>query len=173
MAVIKKIKGAAAQAKKVVSKISKGISEVKRIAREMKADRDAREKANNKKLKKPASKKAPAKGAKPTHPKRGVAAVKAKAKPLAKKKAPSKAAKATKRSKPQPKPAPVLTTGVDMHLIPVKGEIHPAGMQDSKQHEKFFHRHEEVALHQENQKAKAALATRKNIKTNFRNLRQP
>jgi hypothetical protein len=66
-----------------------------------------------------------------------------------------------------------LTHGDDLHLIPVTGEINPQQKQDSKQHEKIFRQREEVQLNQENMKAKQALATRKNIKTNFRNLRQP
>ncbi len=66
----------------------------------------------------------------------------------------------------------VIHHGTDLHLIPVTGEINPAGTHDSKIHEQAYRKHSDTLMHQENMRAKAALATRKHAKAVFRNFRQ-
>jgi len=54
--------------------------------------------------------------------------------------------------------------GENLHFIPEPGGMHPVTPFQSHQMEKVLHHREEVALHQENQKVNAALATRKQFK---------
>jgi hypothetical protein len=56
-----------------------------------------------------------------------------------------------------------------MYLIPVQGEIHPVRIKEAHKVENVFHHREEVAIHQENQKVKEAMATRKGGNKNARN----
>ncbi|MCX6274403.1 MAG: hypothetical protein NTV09_04265 [Bacteroidetes bacterium] len=62
----------------------------------------------------------------------------------------------------------VVTLGDDLHFIPGKGETHPVNTLEAHQIEINLHHHEEVAMHQENQKMKQAMASRKNAKRNYR-----
>ena len=55
-----------------------------------------------------------------------------------------------------------LPHGVDLHLIPVTGEIHIARLDDKKQIEKNYEHTEETALHMEQQKAKQIMAMTRN-----------
>ena len=57
-----------------------------------------------------------------------------------------------------------ITHGENLHFIPEPGGMHPVTPLESHQAERVLHHKEEVALHQENQKVNAALATRKNFK---------
>lgn len=57
-----------------------------------------------------------------------------------------------------------LSHGKDMYLIPVKGEIHPARINERKQFEKNFKHNAEVAMHQEQQKVKAILSRSNNMR---------
>ena len=57
-----------------------------------------------------------------------------------------------------------VTHGENLHFIPEPGGMHPVTPLESHQAERILHHREEVALHQENQKVNAALATRKNFK---------
>jgi hypothetical protein len=72
----------------------------------------------------------------------------------------------------QKPPQVVLTHGEDWNLIPTMGNIHPARINESNQKEKDFKHKEEVALHQEQQRVKAALAMRKGMKRIFPRPRQ-
>jgi uncharacterized protein YdaT len=54
--------------------------------------------------------------------------------------------------------------GEDLHFIPEHGVMHPVTPLEAHQAEKVLHNKEEVAIQQENQKVKAALADRKNFK---------
>lgn len=106
--------------------------------------------------------------AKSTASKKGVASKKtaksptaAKAKPAARKIAPKKnkaKAKPQQQKKieeqQQTPSTPVLSHGPDLHLIPVKGEIHPARTEEAPQFEKAYQHNENVALHQEQQRVK-------------------
>ncbi len=58
--------------------------------------------------------------------------------------------------------------GEDLHLIPTHNEIHPLTTLEVHQKENLFHHHEEVAFHQENQKVKAAMPSRKSNKNTYR-----
>ena len=57
-----------------------------------------------------------------------------------------------------------MTHGEDLYLIPVQGEIHPVRTKEAHKVENIFHQREEVALHQENQKVKLAMSSRKSSK---------
>jgi hypothetical protein len=57
-----------------------------------------------------------------------------------------------------------ITHGDDLHLIPVPGEIQELRTPEIHQIENTFHHKEEVAFHQENQRMKEAMSSRKNIK---------
>ncbi len=65
---------------------------------------------------------------------------------------------------------PVAETlhGEDLHLIPVEGEIQIINAEKVAQRENIFHHNQEVAFHQENQKMKAAMSSRKNAKRIYR-----
>jgi hypothetical protein len=172
MASIKKTNGASSrEAKGIVNKLKNGIKSLKRIAAEVRSEREAREKANARKpLKKASAKKATAKKAPAKATLKSKMAKPRKTAGKAKTKATTK--QAPNYIEPKLPKGQILTHGPDQHLIPVTGELHPAGKQDGTQHEKIFHTREEVALHQENQRAKAALASRKSVKRVFRNFRQ-
>jgi len=58
----------------------------------------------------------------------------------------------------------LITHGENLHFIPEPGEAHPVTPMESHQAERIFHHREEVALNQENQKVKEALANRRNFK---------
>ena len=62
----------------------------------------------------------------------------------------------------------VQTHGDDLHFIPEKAPIHPLTTIEVHQKENIFHSREEVALHQENQKIKEAMASGKSAKRKFR-----
>ncbi|MBP6730623.1 MAG: hypothetical protein KA149_01105 [Chitinophagales bacterium] len=129
--------------------------------------------------KKVGKKAAPAKGTKATAPKtqkpstpvkKSTGQVAAKKKQAAPQKQQSKQV-----SKPEIKQSAtpeVIHHGTDLHLIPVTGEINPAGTHDSKIHEQAYRKHSDTLMNQENMRAKAALATRKHAKAVFRNFRQ-
>lgn len=48
--------------------------------------------------------------------------------------------------------------GLDLHLIPVTGEIHPARIEETHQYEKNYKHNEETAIHFEQKKAKQIMA---------------
>ena len=80
----------------------------------------------------------------------------------------SRAAKADKRGPVEKKPASQTSKAkpevrsekhlTDQNLIPVKGEIHQLTEQERRQHESMFRHNQDVALHSEQQKIKAATA---------------
>ena len=77
-----------------------------------------------------------------------------------KKSVPSGKSKVKVKSLPVKSPVtPIVTHGDDLHLIPVKGEIHPARTGEAPQFEKAFKHNEETALHMEQQRAKQIMAT--------------
>jgi hypothetical protein len=127
-----------------------------------------RSKATAKKAKAPAKKKAAKKvQAKKSTAKKAVnrAAVRQVKRPLKKPKAAS--------NKKQQASADVIPPGKDEYLIPVQGEIHPARIEERTQIEKVVQHNQNVALHQEEQKAKAALAnSRAAMKRTFPRPRQ-
>ncbi|MEP7170071.1 MAG: hypothetical protein ABI855_11930, partial [Bacteroidota bacterium] len=61
----------------------------------------------------------------------------------------------------------VLHTGENLHFIPEKGDTHPITPFESHTIENILHNREEVAFHQQNQKVKEALASRKNDKRTY------
>lgn len=66
-----------------------------------------------------------------------------------------------------------ITHGEDLHFIPEHHEaLHPFTPSEIRRDENVFHHREEVAFHQENQKVKEAMSTRKNYKRNNRQTRR-
>jgi uncharacterized protein YdaT len=63
---------------------------------------------------------------------------------------------------------PKITHGDDLHFIPVQGETHPVRNEEARKVENIFHNREEVAFHQENQRVKQSLSTRKGAKVIYR-----
>jgi uncharacterized protein YdaT len=59
----------------------------------------------------------------------------------------------------------------ELHSIPIQEDVHPITTLQAHTLENTFHRKEEVSFHQENQKVKQAMATRKNSKRFFRTRR--
>lgn len=57
----------------------------------------------------------------------------------------------------------IKTHGEDLHFIPELGEKHPITTFEVHKAENKFHHREEVAFHQENQKIKAAMPSRKGM----------
>jgi hypothetical protein len=83
-------------------------------------------------------------------------------------------AKSSKKTKRVAKPVvqQVLSHGIDQHFIPVHDKNAPITSPDPHKAENQFHHNEEVALHQENQKVKANMATRMGRKQIFRTPRR-
>ncbi|MBK5286192.1 MAG: hypothetical protein JJE25_12405 [Bacteroidia bacterium] len=69
-------------------------------------------------------------------------------------------------------PPETITHTEDAHSVPGQGGMHPVTTLEAHQIENVFHHREEVSFHQENQKVKAAMATRKNSKRTYRQLGQ-
>ena len=68
----------------------------------------------------------------------------------------------------QPLVPQIISHGENQHFIPVHSKDAPPPVHDSKKEEKIFHNREEVAMHQENQKMKANMASRMGRKRIFR-----
>jgi hypothetical protein len=76
---------------------------------------------------------------------------------------PNKEMKSVAKSKKQAKEMPVVNNaphGADMHLIPGHDVSGPVQIKDKNKVEKAFKHNEEIALHQEQQRAKNNLSTR-------------
>ena len=93
---------------------------------------------------------------------------KAPAKKINKRAAPVKAKAKTKKVT-KPVAPTILPHGRDQHFIPLHDKFAPVTHPDGHLVESQFHHNEEVALHQENQKVKANMATRMGRKPIFRN----
>ncbi|MEO8087463.1 MAG: hypothetical protein ABI763_11615 [Bacteroidota bacterium] len=65
------------------------------------------------------------------------------------------------------RPDTVIIHGEDLHFIPQKGNAVPINTFEARRIEKNLNHHAEVAINQENQKMKQAMASRKNAKRNF------
>jgi hypothetical protein len=158
---VKKVKSPA-------KKITKSIA-VKKVAAKKSSAKKITKKVGAKKVasKSAATKVAPAKK-KLNIPVKKIAVKKVASKSLAAKKAPTKnkaksvVVKSTKvKSKNLPE---IKSHGEDLHFIPVRGEKHPFTPMVAHEAENEFHHKEEVAFHQENQKVRDALSSRKSPK---------
>lgn len=65
------------------------------------------------------------------------------------------------------------TPGADLHFMPEQGQTSPVTPFEARQAENIFHHKEEVALHQENEKVKEAMSSRKSVKSSYHRGRGP
>lgn len=167
MATKKKIKAkASATKKKAVAKpkAKNASTKKKAVATKSKAVVKKAGKASVKAKAPLASKKTSGKAKAPVVPKKIASKAKIAPKKVITK---SKAGSNNKKAVKKPMMTEPLHTGPDLHLIPVKGEIHPVRINEKGLIENAFHHNEEVALHQEQQRVKTVMANR-NKKVLFR-----
>ena len=77
---------------------------------------------------------------------------------------------AEKKTKDLNTATPYIPHGADQHFIPIHDKNAPVIAPDGRIAENLFHHNEEVALHQENQKVKANMASRMGRKRIFKML---
>ncbi|MDZ4844882.1 MAG: hypothetical protein SH857_04955 [Chitinophagales bacterium] len=66
-----------------------------------------------------------------------------------------------------------LTPDSELHFMPEQGMTSPVTSFEARQAENIFHHKEEVALHQENEKVKEAMSSRKSVKSSYHRGRGP